>query len=277
MPGSLFVVATPIGNLGDFSPRGEETLRGVNLIACEDTRHTRHLLTHFGIRTPTISYHEHNEEVRSRELIRRLEAGESVALVSDAGTPLLSDPGYRLVRRCREQGIPVVPVPGPFAAAAAVSVSGLPTDQILFVGFLPGRPAAREKALKELAGTPATLVFYVPPHQLRQNLEAMLEVLGPRDAFLSRELTKLHEECISGTLPELLKWLGEREVLGEIALVVGGNTEPPSAAVGLDIGAYVLGLETARGLSPADAVRLAASQLGLVRKDVYNARLRLTE
>ena len=198
--GRLYVTATPLGNLEDMTLRGIRVLREVSLIACEDTRRTAVLLRAHGITTPVTSYFEHNERWKGGKILEALRAGRDVALVSDAGTPGVSDPGYRLVRDARAAGIPVVPVPGPSAAIAALSVSGLPTDRFLFVGFLPAKAAARRKALEELAAVRETMVFYESPVRVVDALSDMAEVLGDREAFLCREATKLHEEYIRGTL-----------------------------------------------------------------------------
>src|SRR5205085_6669929 len=203
MPGTLYIVATPIGNLEDITQRALRILREVDLIACEDTRHTRKLLNHFGIETKTISYQEHNERERADELGAVLESGKSVALVSDAGTPLISDPGFRLVNAAIEKGISVVPVPGAAAVVTALSASGLPTDQFYFAGFLPARAHARRAKLEELTQIPATLIFYEAPHRISAALRDAIDVLGDRHAIVAREMTKLHEEFARGRLSEL--------------------------------------------------------------------------
>src|SRR5215467_12839542 len=195
---TLFVVATPIGNLGDITARALETLRNVDLVACEDTRHTIKLLTHFGIQRPLISYHDFNEKERAAELVKKIEGGLKVALVSDAGTPGISDPGYRLVRLCRERRIDVISIPGANAAIAALASSGLPSDQFLFVGFLPAKRKARQERLRELQSMPCTLVFYEAPHRIRETLEDLKAFFGDRTAYIGRELTKLHEEQLFG-------------------------------------------------------------------------------
>ncbi len=271
MSGTLYVVATPIGNLTDLSPRAADTLREVDLIACEDTRHTRKLLTYFGIATPTGSYHEHNERTRTPVLLRQLADGKSVALVSDAGTPLLSDPGFRLVRACRQSGIRVVPVPGPFAGAAAVSVSGLPTDRVLFLGFPSERTRALESELKGLRDCRATLVFYLAPHRLHRQLDTFRKVLGDRQAFLVREMTKLHEEARFGTLDQLRKTTAELEARGEYTLVVEGAPDSVRPALQIDTAAYVAGLTGLRGLPKREAMKKASQELGVPRSEIYRA------
>lgn len=267
-PGTLYVVATPLGNLEDLSPRAVRVLQEVDLIACEDTRHTRKLLAHFQIRTPTTSYHEHNEATRAPQLAEKLRLGKKVALVADAGTPLLSDPGFRLVKLCREEGIAVTPIPGPSAAVAALSVSGLPTDRFLFVGFLPRRTRAREEELKKLASLPLTLVFYLSPHQLAATLRTLVLHLGPRPAFLVREMTKLHETHYQGSLAEILRGIEKAEPRGEYTLVVAGRQAAPLPSCA-DPAAYVEALMKARGLSRKEALKAAARELQLSKRDLY--------
>src|SRR5262249_14429198 len=194
------MVATPIGNLEDIAERALRVLREVDVVACEDTRHTRKLLNHFGITTATISYHEHNEQDRAGQLSELLETGKNVALVSDAGTPLISDPGFRIVTAASERGISIVPIPGASAITTALSASGVATDQFLFAGFLPGRAGARRAKLSQLSSVPATLVFYEAPHRIKATLRDALEVLGNRAAVIARESTKLHEEFARGVL-----------------------------------------------------------------------------
>src|SRR4051812_45081648 len=192
MPGILYVVATPIGNLDDITYRAVNVLREADLIACEDTRQTRKLLDHFGIAKPALSYHEHNEEARTADLIGRLESGESIALVTDAGTPLVSDPGYRVVHAAAKRGITIVPVPGPSAAIAALSASGLPTDAFRFSGFAPPKSSQRRKLLESLADDPATVVFYEAPHRIVEMLDDIAAVMGSRPVVVAREITKIH-------------------------------------------------------------------------------------
>ena len=201
MSGTLYTVATPIGNLEDITYRAVRTLREVDLIACEDTRQTRKLLDHYGIGKPTVSYHEHNEQSRSSDLVADLQQGKNIALVSDAGTPLIADPGYRLVAQARQAGIRVVPIPGPSAALAALSASGLPTDSFLFFGFLPVKAGQRRKALEEFRTLDMSIVLYEAPHRMLATLEEIGAVLGSRPIVLAREITKIHEEFLSGTLP----------------------------------------------------------------------------
>ncbi len=197
---ALYLVSTPIGNLEDITLRAVRVLKEVSLIACEDTRHTGRLLSHFGINKPTISYHEHNEQARAEELVQRLLGGESIAIVSDAGTPGISDPAYRIVTAAIERGITVIPVPGAVALIAGLTASGLPTDSFLFAGFLPHKKMARRTKLEELKAQRATLVCYEAPHRIRESLADALEIFGDRQATLARELTKLHEQFIRGKL-----------------------------------------------------------------------------
>ncbi len=265
MSGTLYLVATPIGNLEDITLRALRILREADLVACEDTRQTRKLLDHYGIHKPTVSYHEHNEATRAPELIEKLEAGSSVALVSDAGTPLVSDPGYRLVTHAIAKGIRVEPLPGPSAALAALAASGLPTDEFHFGGFLPPRSAQRRKALMRLKDEPATLVFYEAPHRLLDTLADIEEVLGPRPVVVARELTKVHEEFLRGTAAELRH--AHLTLKGECTLLIGKaerqeahDETPVPEAVEAHIRA---------GLSRMDAMKAVARERGLSKRDVY--------
>ena len=218
--GALVIVATPIGNLSDVSARGLEALRTADLIACEDTRQTLKLLNHFGIQKPLVSYHDFNEEKKAAELGAKIREGITVALVSDAGTPGISDPGYRLVRYCREQGLDVVAIPGANAAVTALSASGLPSDEFLFAGFLPSKRSTRREKLENLRGVRGTLIFYEAPHRIEEMLSDLLEILGDREACIGRELTKIHEEYLFGKLSEIQ---GKVRARGEFVIVVGGN------------------------------------------------------
>lgn len=272
MSGRLFVVATPLGNLEDITQRALRILREVDLIACEDTRHTARLLQANGIHTPTTSYFEHNERQKAAAVLDALQAGRDVAIVSDAGTPGVSDPGYRLVRQAREAGIDVIPVPGPSAVVAALSVSGLPTDRFFFEGFLPSRAGARQRRLEELAAVRETLVFYESPLRLRASLEEMRNVLGEREAFLCREATKMHEEYRRGTLSSLIELLRARErVRGEVVVVVAGAPAGPEADAS-DVPALFERL-VAEGRSRREAVKEVARQTGLPAREVYRRTL----
>jgi len=222
-PGVLYLVATPIGNVEDLSPRAQRILGAVDLIAAEDTRHTKGLLDRFGISRPMVSYHDHNKEGRTPDLVARLSGGASVAVVSDAGSPGISDPAFTLVRAAVRAGIPIVPVPGPSSALCALEVSGLPTDRFAFEGFLPRKPGKRRARIEELRADPRTLIFFESPHRLRVALADLAEGLGARPASLSRELTKRFEETRRGTLPELLAWVEAHPPRGEFVLVVGGS------------------------------------------------------
>jgi 16S rRNA (cytidine1402-2'-O)-methyltransferase len=274
--GTLYVVATPLGNLEDVTLRALRVLREARLIACEDTRRTSGLLKAHGISTPTTSYFEHNERWKGARVLDVIRQGGDVALVSDAGTPGISDPGYRLVREARAEGLPVVPIPGPSASVAALSVSGLPTDRFLFVGFLPPRSGARRKAIEQLAGASETLVFYESPVRVLACLEDMREILGDRPAFLCREATKLHEEYRPGTLSELRSHLAERkEIKGEIVLVVGGAAEAPPAASAT--AEELFARLTAEGRTRREAVKEVARALGLPARDVYRRVLQERE
>jgi len=268
-PGTLYVVATPIGNMGDLSPRARDVLGSVALVCAEDTRHTGQLLTQAGIAARLLSLHEHNEAGRIEEILRRLHAGDSVALVTDAGTPLISDPGYRLLAALRAANLPVSPVPGPCAAIAALSVAGLPTDRFFFEGFLPARSAARLARLRELAGRGETLVFYEAANRLAGTLADAIAVFGPeRAAAVGRELTKLHETVYRGSLAEVQAAVradpgGDR---GECAwLVAGSGAEPAPDEAEL---ARVVGILAAE-LPASQAASLAARLTGASRKAAY--------
>ena len=274
MPGTLYVVATPIGNLADITHRALQVLTKVDVIACEDTRHTRKLLQHFGIATKTVSYHEHNEKQRSEQLIDELQKGRDVAVVSDAGTPAISDPGFRLVRAAIENNITVVPVPGPSALITALVATGLPTDEFFFAGFLPSRTGARQSRLRELASIPATLIFYEAPHRLAGTLNDAHSILGEREAVVARELTKLHEELRRGKLSELAEHYSREEVRGEVVLVIDRTTidEGVSVKENLSIAAMVERYE-AEGLDHRAALKKAARDLGLSRAAAYRQLL----
>ena len=269
MPGTLYLVATPIGNLDDITLRAMKVLGDVNLIACEDTRHTRKLLTHFGINTRTISYHEHNERERAVELLERLKSGDSIAVVSDAGTPGISDPGFRLVQLAIENDIGVVPVPGAAAFVSALVASGIPADEFFFAGFLPSRATARRAKLKELQAVPATLILYEAPHRLAASLRDASEILGQRSAVVARELTKVHEEFARGTLGELAGRFGSENVRGEIVLVIErASAETETVSTNRSVSELVSSLES-EGLDHRTALKKAARELGLSRDEAY--------
>jgi 16S rRNA (cytidine1402-2'-O)-methyltransferase len=275
MPGTLYVVATPIGNLGDLTPRAREVLASVALIAAEDTRHTRQLLQTCGIGTALTSLHEHNEGQKSGELVARLAQGDSIALVSDAGTPLVSDPGFDLVAAARQQGIAVVAIPGACAAIAALSVAGLPTNRFVFEGFLPAKAAARTDRLRQLASEERTLIFYEAPHRLAEVLRDMAETFGAqRRASISREITKRFETTYGGTLAELSA-AAERDsdmARGEIVIVVSGATTTSAA---LELNADTLLRALLQELPPSQAAKIAARLTGGKRGDLYEAALQI--
>jgi len=268
-PGTLWVVATPIGNLGDLSPRAQQILRDADVVAAEDTRHSRPLMQHFGITTPLTALHEHNERVAVASLISKLQAGKQVALISDAGTPLISDPGFRLVRAAREAGVNVSPVPGACAAIAALSVAGLPSDHFVFEGFLPAKASARRERLRELANESRTLVIYESSHRIVESSADLRDAFGAeREARLLRELTKLHETCIGPTLGEIAARVESdpEQRLGECVLVIEGRGEEAEAKLAEGRRVYaVLRAE----MPPAQAAKLAAAISGAPRKALY--------
>ena len=270
----LCIVATPIGNAGDITLRALEMLRQADVIACEDTRVTAKLLAKHGISRPLTPYHEHNAAKARPQLIQRLKNGESMALVSDAGTPLISDPGYRLVHDCLAAGIPLTAAPGPSAVLSALVLSGLPTDRFFFAGFLPSRAQARRRALAELAGVPGSLVLMESARRLAASLDDMAAILGDREASVTRELTKLFEEVRRGTLPELAAhYLASGPPKGEITIVVG----PPAAAT-TDAGSLNRMLsEALNGMSVRDAVAHVAEATGHSRRDLYQRALTLAK
>ncbi|HEU4484113.1 MAG TPA: 16S rRNA (cytidine(1402)-2'-O)-methyltransferase [Povalibacter sp.] len=274
-PGTIYVVATPIGNLGDMTARAREVLGAVSRIAAEDTRHTRQLLQQLGIEAELTSLHEHNETGKSAALLERVATGESLAIVSDAGTPLISDPGFPLIAAARQRGISVVAVPGACAAIAALSIAGLPTDRFIFEGFLPAKSAARRSHLTSLAAEPRTLVFYEAPHRLRETLEDMAAVLGAgRAVTVSRELTKRFETSYSGSLQELLDQALQDENMsrGEIVIVVAGADPQPNA---LAADAQQLLRALLDELSPSQAARIAARITGAKRAELYEHAMRM--
>ncbi|MEP7271643.1 MAG: 16S rRNA (cytidine(1402)-2'-O)-methyltransferase [Acidobacteriota bacterium] len=265
----LYLVATPIGNLEDITLRALRVLREVDLIACEDTRHTGRLLSHFGITTPTISYHEHNERSRADELVDRLIRGQSVAVVSDAGTPGISDPAYRVVVAAIERALEVIPIPGASALIAGLVASGLPSDSFLFAGFLPPKRNARRDRLTQLKALPSTLIFYEAPHRIRHTLSDAAEILGDRRAVVCRELTKMHEEFVRGTLGELRDGFGEREPRGEMTLVIapGGDDNLIEVETG-SLSSQMERLMEA-GLSRNEALKRVASSRAISKKAAY--------
>lgn len=271
--GILYVVATPIGNLEDITRRAERILGEVSVIACEDTRHTRKLLSHFGINTPLTSYYREKEQFKTRHLLKKLQQGEDVALVSDAGTPALSDPGSILVAEARAAGITIVPVPGPSALTAAVSAAGLPDSSFYFGGFPPAKKGERKTFFRSIAVLPCPLVFYESPHRIRQCLQDCLEIFGNREGLLFRELTKLHEQHIAGTISDILARL-DNTVRGEIVLLLHApireqDDKPDNLA---DL---ILWYNEQPGMSLKDAVRSISMDLDLPRNQVYQEALRV--
>lgn len=267
MSGTLYIVATPIGNLEDITLRALRILREVDRIACEDTRQTRKLLDRHGISKPLVSYHEHNEPARAGELLRELEAGRNIALVSDAGTPLIADPGYRIVERARVHGITVTPIPGPSALIAALSASGLATDSFFFGGFLPVKKAQRRKLLEEVKAYPATLVFYEAPHRILETLDDIAGVLGARHVTLARELTKIHEEFLTGEASRLREELANRPSLkGEFTLMIARSETAPQDLKPIDVAFEEL---IEGGVPRMEAMKTIARERGLSKRDVY--------
>lgn len=273
MPGTLYLVATPIGNLDDLTYRAGRVLAEVDLIACEDTRHTRKLLNHYGIKTKTVSYHEHNERDQAYKLVELLKTGSDIAIVSDAGTPGISDPGFRVVSLALTENLSVVPIPGATALISALVASGLPSDEFFFGGFLPARSTARRRRLAELATLQTTLIFYEAPHRIAEALKDAREILGEREAVVARELTKLHEEIIRGRLSELESQFGdsEHDPRGEMVLLIdrhpiesAGDKNKP----GLSIATLVAGFE-AEGIEQRAALKKAAKLLGISRDEAY--------
>lgn len=269
MSGILYLVATPIGNLQDITFRAVEVLRSVDVIACEDTRHTRKLLNAYQITTRLASYHEHNEGERADELGRMLVDGKSVAVVSDAGTPGINDPGFRIVQKAIEIGANVVPIPGAVAFVNAVIASGLPTDSIYFGGFLPSKTGERKKRLREVAEIPATLVFYETPHRIGAALRDARDVLGDRSAAVARELTKLHEEFYRGTLSEIEQQLDKDSVRGEMVLVIDRRSEAVADhSSEITITERLTQLES-QGIDHKAALKLIAKERGLAKSEAY--------
>jgi 16S rRNA (cytidine1402-2'-O)-methyltransferase len=271
--GILYVVATPIGNLEDITYRAVRVLTEVDLVAAEDTRHSRRLLDHYAIKTRLISCHEHNEQERSVELIPRLQAGENIALISDAGTPAIADPGYRLVRACRQAGVEVVSVPGCNALIAGLSISGLPTDSFRFAGFLPAKRSARQKLIEQLSNLDHTLIFYETPHRLVAALEDLMQICGPdREVAIGRELTKKHEELFFGSLAEAREYFAHKPVKGELVLMLAA---PKSAAPQETVEEALLRLQAEGGKSWKEVVKQVAKDHGLPGSEVYARSLPL--
>ena len=273
MSGTLYLVATPIGNLSDFSPRAIETLSAVDFIAAEDKRVSLKLLNHFEIKKPMVSYHQHNRASAGEEIVQRLLGGESCALVTDAGTPAISDPGEDLVKLCAEKGVTVISIPGCCAAVNALAVSGLPTGRFTFEGFLSSGKSERREQLKELRGEERTMIFHEAPHRLRATLADMAEVLGDRPIALCREITKLHEETLRMTLCSAVEYYETTEPRGEYVLVVGGR-EKARTEMTLEEGVALVLQRRGAGAKLKDAVRSVADDTGLPRNALYEAALK---
>ncbi len=273
MAGKLLVVGTPIGNLSDFSPRAIDALNSADVILCEDTRHTRKLLTHFGIDRPTESYHEHNEDEKAPRLLERLESGQTLALVSDAGMPVVSDPGYRIVRLAREHGIAVEPVPGPFAGVLALVSSGLAPLPFTFLGFTPHREGQRRDFYRRAAQLGHTVVIYESPERVVTSLEDARESFGDAEVTVARELTKMHEEIVSGTIDTVLEQLRSRDsIKGEITIVRGAPVVEAEQASQEEISAEFNRLRES-GMRRNDAIKAVAEKFGMRRNDVYRLLL----
>ena len=270
MKGTLYIVSTPIGNLEDITLRALRVLKEVDVIAAEDTRHSSKLLSHFGIAKPLISYWGEKEKVKSEDVLERLRVGQSVALISDAGTPGISDPGGVLIEKAVEEGISVVPVPGPSALIAALSISGLPMKEFSFVGFLPPKKGQRQKYLRELSLEKRTLVFYEAPHRVLETIEDMAEILVDRRAALVKEITKIHEEVLRGNLGEILELLSERTIMGEYVVIVEGRRE---GAISLDEALSEVKSLMKKGKGRKEAVKAVAEQYGHSKKELYDRSL----
>ncbi len=267
----MYIVASPIGNLEDITLRALRVLKEVDLIAAEDTRHTKKLLTHYGIVTPLTSYHQHNENAKSASLVQRLSSGCRLALISDAGTPIVSDPGFRLVQGAIHAGIPVVPIPGPSALTAVLSASGLPSERFVFEGFLPARKSRRREKLRKLREEPRTLVFYEVPHRVEESLQDLLEVLGEREMVLGREMTKLHEEFIRGSVRDLVAQAKVKEWRGEMTLVVEGKRDrdrDSEREIDRDLRSEIKKLRK-EGMRVKEIAELLGERFSLSKREVY--------
>lgn len=272
--GILYIVSTPIGNLEDITLRALRVLKEVDLIAAEDTRRTRQLLSHYGIHKPLISYHEHNRRMREESLLKELREGKTIALVTDAGTPGVSDPGEHLVKSAIQESIPLVPIPGASALVAALSISGLPTDSFLFYGFLPSKAGAREKLMLSLKERHETLIFYESPKRLRFFLEDVVRILGERQVVVAREMTKIYEEAYRGTASEVLQEIGEEEIKGEVTVVVEGCTSPAKVESSSIAGLLELYFRE-MGLSMKEAIERVSAELGVAKSEVYRESLKM--
>jgi 16S rRNA (cytidine1402-2'-O)-methyltransferase len=273
MSGKLVLVGTPIGNLSDFSPRGVEALKSADLILCEDTRHTRKLLTHFGIERPLQSFHDHNEDEKAAAMGDRIAAGETIALVSDAGTPVISDPGFRLVRLARERGLPTEAIPGPFAAIVALVASGIAPLPFTFHGFTPHRHGERTEFYRRVAAQRQTAIIYESPERVVESLQDARTALGEVEVTVAREMTKIHEEFVSGTLSEVIEKLRQRpSIRGEITVVFGASRGDVASTSPAEVAAEFERLR-ASGMRRNDAVKAVAEKFGLRKNDVYRMLL----
>lgn len=271
MPGILYIVATPIGNLEDITFRALRVLREVDVIAAEDTRHTQILLSHHDIHTPLTSYHEHNEKTKAQELVTRLARGKNIALVSDAGTPAISDPGFRLVVQAIRAGVRIIPIPGASALTAVLSATGLPTDRFVFEGFLPAKKKLRRERLQTLRDETRTLIFYEAPHRLKDTLDDIHELLGNREAVLAREVTKIHEEFLRGPVSALVRELGSGEVRGEVTLIISGSAG--ESRVNEDLLKAEIRELKGQGLRVKEIAEVLGEKFGYSKKDIYRLAL----
>ncbi|MEX0806613.1 MAG: 16S rRNA (cytidine(1402)-2'-O)-methyltransferase [Candidatus Binatia bacterium] len=275
LPGILYIVATPIGNLEDMTLRAIRVLKDVDLIAAEDTRHTQVLLDHFEIGTALTSYHEHNERTKAKPLVARLESGESIALVSDAGTPAIADPGYRLVVEATRAGIHVVPVPGPCAVTAVLSASGLPTDEFVFGGFLPAKKQERRSKLQKLRNERRSIVVYEAPHRLKESLDDIYNILGNRRMALAREVTKIHEEFLRARISEVIGQIAERNIRGEVTLILEGSSDENAiseVALRDEIGKL-----QRDGMRIKEMAEVLGEKYGYSKKEIYRLALQQSE
>jgi 16S rRNA (cytidine1402-2'-O)-methyltransferase len=273
--GILYIVATPIGNLEDITLRALRVLKEVDVIAAEDTRHTKILLSRYGIRTPLTSYHEHNEKSKARQLISRLQQGEKIAVVSDAGTPAISDPGYRLVMEAARAGIRVIPIPGACALAAALSAGGLPTDRFVFEGFLSAKKQQRREQLRALSGETRTLIFYEAPHRVTQTLKDLAEIFGNREIVLAREVTKIHEEFLRSRLTDMAQQIADRDIKGEITLLVGGSSGKPEMSQE-QLRDEIRELKNG-GIRVKEIAEILGEKYGQSKKEIYRLALAITK
>jgi 16S rRNA (cytidine1402-2'-O)-methyltransferase len=273
MAGVLYIVATPIGNLEDMTLRAIRILKEVDLIAAEDTRHTQILLSHYDIHTPLTSYHEHNERTKTQPLVERLVRGENIALLSDAGTPAISDPGYRLVVEAVRAGLRVVPLPGASALAAVLSAAGLPTDRFVFEGFLPARKQERKTKLQALRNESRTVIFYEAPHRLKESLQDLQEILGDREIVIAREVSKVHEEYLRGMIRKVMAQIADREIKGEITIVMRGSTDGCQVS-DAEVQAEIRRLGAA-GMGVKEISQLLGERYQLSKREVYRMVLKL--